>query len=68
MELTQTATKTDDVTLVQTATRTEIQTDMVTVTQVSTLVQPTTFTSVYVSTDIVNNVRSDRVPLCLLPS
>ena len=32
-------------------------TDFMTVTQVSTVVQPTTFTSVYVSTQVIDNVR-----------
>lgn len=32
-------------------------TDFMTVTKLSTVVYPTTFTSVYVSTDIIDNVR-----------
>ena len=53
---TQTATVTDSFTSVQTATVTDTMTDFMTVTQISTVVQPTTFVSVYVSTDIVDEV------------
>lgn len=55
---TKTATVTDKLTRVETATRTETRTDKVTVTEVSTKVQPTTFTSVWVKTDVIDKVSA----------
>jgi hypothetical protein len=39
-------------------TDTMTMTDMVTVTEVSTMIQPTTFTSVWVKTQVIDNVRT----------
>lgn len=54
--MTQTATVTDQMTVLQTATVTDLMTDFMTVTQVSTVVQPTTYTSVYVSAQVIDDV------------
>lgn len=48
-------------TVLQTATVTDVMTDFMTVTQVSTVVQPTTITSVYVSTQVIDNVSSCKL-------
>jgi hypothetical protein len=53
---TQTATVTDMMTRFETATLTQIMTDMVTVTDVSTVIQPTTYVSVWVKTQVIDNV------------
>lgn len=47
---------TDKVTEVQTATIHDVVTDRVVVTQLSTVVEPTTLTKVYVSTEVVDEV------------
>jgi hypothetical protein len=44
-------------TQVMTATETDTKTDSVTMTEISTVVQPTTYTSIWVSTDIIDKVR-----------
>ncbi len=54
---TATATITDEVTVIHTAVVTDMVTDRVVVTQLSTVVEPTTLTKVYVSTNIIDNVR-----------
>jgi hypothetical protein len=51
-----TATLTDKMTIVQTATKTQVMTDFMTVTKLSTVVQPTTFTSIWVSTNVIDKV------------
>jgi len=56
IEETKTATVTSAVTSIQTATKTETMTDRMTVTQISTYVKPTTLTSVWVSTQTIDNV------------
>ena len=55
-----TATITDEMTVIQTAilTKTKTETDKVTMTEVSTVVQPTTFTSVWVQTQTIDNVST----------
>ena len=55
-----TATVTDEMTVIQTAilTKTKTETDKVTMTEVSTVVQPTTFTSVWVQTQTIDNVST----------
>ena len=54
--MTQTATVTDQMTVLQTATVTDVMTDFMTVTDFSTIIQPTTYTSIYVSTEIYDQV------------
>jgi hypothetical protein len=54
---TNTATVTDKMTFVHTATQTQFETEKVTVTQLSTVVQPTTYTSIWIKTDVIDNVR-----------
>ena len=56
IEQTQTETTTSLVTSVATATMTETETDTVTYTEISTDVQPTTVTSVWMETQTVDNV------------
>jgi hypothetical protein len=61
IEHTQTSIMVDMMTIVSTATATATatatMTDVVTSVVVSTVVQPTTITSVWVSTDVIDNVR-----------
>ena len=54
-----TDTITDEMTLVSTMTETATmtETDVVTMTDISTMIVPTTYVSVYVSTDVIDNVR-----------
>ena len=51
-----TDTLTDKMTIGQTATKTQVMTDFMTVTKLNTVVQPTTFTSIWVSTNVIDKV------------
>ena len=58
IEMTQTATMTEEFTSVVTATMTDFMTvtDEVTMTDISTVLQPTTYVQTYVQTSIIDNV------------
>lgn len=59
-----TSVRTDFMTSIQTATVTDHKTDFVTLTSISTKIQPTTYTSVYVSTVVNDKVCNQPVYLC----
>lgn len=40
-------------------------TDLMTMTLLSTIIQPTTYVSVYTKTSVIDNVRSEIKPNCL---
>lgn len=56
IEQTQTDTVTSMLTYLSTATMTQTETDTVTYTQISTYVQPTTVTSIWMETQTIDNV------------